>query len=115
MCIQSLTVHRPAPMHHPDFLDQVVEDSGALGLRADEAHVSTQHIEELRKLVDAHLADEGSYTGDTRIIRRSPVEHSILFGIDPHAAELDHVEAAAVQTIALLRVEDRPAILQKDQ
>src|SRR4051794_34676900 len=86
-----------------------------IGGRADEAHVSTQHIDELRKLVNAHLADEGFYTGDLRIIRRSPAEHTVLFGINPHAAKLDHVEAAAIQTETLLRVEDRPTILQKDR
>ena len=60
--------------------------------RADEAHVAAQHVEDLRQLVDAHLADEAADARDAIVVGRRPARASVLLGVDAHAAELEHAE-----------------------
>ena len=76
------------------------------GARTHDAHVRAEHVDELRQLVQAQLAKHLAYAGDTRVLR--DLEHragllielfevcQLLLGVHAHAAELQHLELAAV-------------------
>src|SRR3954454_21887134 len=63
----------------------------------DQAHLSAQHVQQLRQLIDAELADQRSPSGHTGIPLRGPLRRAILFGISTHAAELDDKEWPPVE------------------
>src|SRR5215218_3826746 len=97
-----------------DVLLEGADEVRALRARPDDRHVAAQDVEELRQLVErqaAHdLADARAAVvaldaagGEARL------RHELLGGgrRDPHRAELEHVELAAVETDAALAVEDR--------
>src|SRR5262249_33754954 len=78
--------------------------------RADEAHVAAQHVEQLRQLVEARLAQERANLGYPRInaqlltlaplrrriwIRRENVGETLL-AVDRHRAKLEALEASAL-------------------
>ena len=89
-------------------------EAGALGAGADQAHVAAEDVEELRQLVDALGADEGTDAGDAGVSFGGPAGTGGL-GIDPHAAELQQREDLAVQADALLAIHHRAARLELDQ
>ena len=72
--------------------------------RADDGHFALEHVDELRQLVDARLAQEVAEPGFAGVVlgRLEPVG----VGIDPHRAELDALEYLAVFAVALLPEED---------
>src|SRR3546814_10972876 len=76
---------------------------------ADDAHVATQHVPELRQLIQPGLADEAPDPGDPVVVFSSPTGHAIALGVGPHATELDDPEELAVFTDAILAVQDRRA------
>src|SRR3546814_1310283 len=59
---------------------------------ADDAHVATQHVPELRQLIQPGLADEAPDPGDPVVVFSSPTGHAIALGVGPHATELDDPE-----------------------
>src|SRR5882672_7752481 len=87
------------------------------GARPDEAHLTGQHVEELRKLVEAAATQEAARSRDPRVVgdledgarglaqvlelRLSPA------GVFHHRPELHHPEAPLVEADPLLHEEDR--------
>src|SRR5207237_8186851 len=65
-------LHRLAKAEERDLGLELVDEEGALGTRADEAHVAAEDGEDLRDLVEAGLAQEGPDPGDARILLRRP-------------------------------------------
>src|SRR5271154_4279515 len=47
---------------------EVLEELGALGARPDEAHLSDQHVPELRQLVEPRLSQESADPSDARVV-----------------------------------------------
>src|SRR5690606_5751929 len=94
------------------------------GARANQAHVPLQHIEELRKLVQARLAQELPDAGDARVVHDlevrpgEMVEVRVLFlqllSVLEHRPELVHREAFTVHTGALLLEDHRAGRVQLD-
>ena len=91
--------------------------------RPDEAHVTAEHVPELRQLVEARVAQETSEARDARVVLEQEPDRvralfpellSALVRIRDHGAELEHLEASAAPAPdALLNEEDRPAELQR--
>ena len=97
-----------------DFLRQLFDEVGALGTRADQAHVTAQHVEQLRQFINAQAADDVPDTGDTLVVGAGPTRCAIFLGIGAHAAELGDTKAAAVLAHAVLPVEHRAAAFELD-
>src|SRR5438874_2031860 len=86
-----------------------------LGSRSDEAHVSNEHVEELRQLVQARAAKHGTHTRDAGIILE--LEHWLskvlegqevaqhVLGVSDHRPELEHLEWSPLAPSATLREE----------
>ena len=74
-----------------DFLCEPGGELGALGPRADEAHLTAQHVPELWDLIDACLAQEAAEPGDARVVLGGPFR-ALGFGVDEHGAELVNLE-----------------------
>ena len=87
--------------------------------RADQAHVSEQHVEELRELVDRQPTDRAADRRDPRVVadlEDGTRVHVQLDMLEPpvvrvaiHGAELQHAERLPAATDTLLDVEDRTA------
>ncbi len=84
---------------------QLLDEERALGPRTDEAHVPSQHVPELRQLVEPRLADHPADGGDTIVAVLRPHGRPRL-GIGAHRAELIEREGAAVEAHAVLAIEN---------
>jgi hypothetical protein len=95
-----------------------LDELGPLGPRADDRHLAEQHVEQLGQLVDRgppdHAADGRAAVGALDAARRrvlgqqhrDVVLRPRIVG-DPHRAELEQVERAAVAADPALAEEDR--------
>jgi hypothetical protein len=78
-----------------------------MGARSNDCHVSQQNIEELRKFVQPHSANETTNTGYARVVSgagdgaKAALQHR-------HRPEFDYDELAPAQTSALLAEKYRP-------
>ena len=91
------------------FVDQVGVFLGVLehvGAGAHDAHLPEQHVDELRELVDAGLAQYLAPLGHAGVVPRGL--QAVGLGVDPHAAELQAGELPAVDAGALLAEKDGP-------
>jgi hypothetical protein len=59
---------------------------------ADHGHLTTDHIQELRQLIQAGLAQELSDTGDAGIVAARLLSAPIVEPVDTHRAELKHLD-----------------------
>ncbi len=96
-----------------DLPAQLLDEYGALGARPDKAHVAVEHVQQLRNLVHAQLAQHAPYSRDARIARGSPTRDTIAFRIQPHRAQLQATEDLATAT-TLLEEQHRRACLDED-
>ena len=87
----------------------------ALGPRPDQRHVALEHVQNLRQLVDAQLADDPPDARDARIARAARDHVPALLRIDDHAPKLDDLEDPAVLRAALLRKEHGAAVFDLDR
>src|SRR5688572_20579264 len=94
-----------------DLLLEVADEFGALGARADEAHVALQDVPELRRLIDVPLAHKRADGETPRIVGPGPAGASVALGVEAHAADLVAPERAAIAAEAPLQVEDRARAL----
>src|SRR5580765_1368988 len=92
--------------------------------RPDEAHVASQHVDELGKFVERRPTQEHSEAGSTVVALDTSgtyveadgvVAHIGLRVNQPHGSKLEHLEAAAVATNPELAEEDRPPQGQPDR
>src|SRR3954471_250609 len=100
-------------------VDVALEQPGevrTLGTWADQAHVALEHVQQLRQLVERGAAQEGAEARAAVValnpagggVRRQ-VRHRERLGRGAHGAELAHLELTAVEAVARLAEEDRPA------
>src|SRR6476660_9077161 len=92
--------------------------------RPDEAHLASQHVDELGKFVERRPTQEHSEPGSTVVALDTSgadveadgvVAHIGLRVNQPHGSKLEHLEAAAVATDPELAEEDRPPQGQPDR
>src|SRR5258706_2795297 len=96
-----------------DLLRQFFDEKWPFGARADEAHVPTQHIYDLRQLVDTYLADESADSRGASILRGRPLRTAVALRIIAHAAELEDLKRTPTSTDALLAIQDGCAVLEQ--
>src|SRR3989442_1713867 len=84
---------------------ELLDEAWALGARADEAHLAPQDVPELGQLVEAPAPEERPEARAPRIVRPRPHGPGLVLGVHAHRAELEHLEAPAVQAHPLLPVE----------
>ena len=85
----------------------------SMGTRPDERHVATQHVEELRQLVDAQLAHQSSKPGHAQAIplglpNNRPIVHR------RHRTKLENSEPTPVKADPRLHEERRSRRLEPD-
>lgn len=91
------------------FVDQVGVLLGVLehvGAGTHDAHLPEQHVDELRELVDAGLAQYLAPLGHAGVVPRGL--QTVGLGVDLHATELQAGELPAVDSGALLAEKDGP-------
>ena len=98
--------------------------AGQRRTRADNAHIASQNVEELRQLIERILAQEAAEAGDAGIVGDLE-EHAValvhvhdfgatLLCIQHHSAELDAAEDHALFADAIRGVEDRAGRIELD-
>lgn len=93
---------------------QLANELRTLGARADHAHLTLDDVPRLRQLIDTSLADEAPHARDAVVILGGPFGLAIALGVLPHGTKLHHLELFAMQSHAILRVEDRARGIQLD-
>src|SRR5690606_6255826 len=76
--------------------------------RADDGHRALQHVDELRQLVQAGAAQECPERRDPRVTLAGLGNGAFFFLMDPHAAELPHLDRLAAESVTQLAEEYRP-------
>src|SRR5579862_8550109 len=97
------------------LLLEILDQFRALGPGAHEAHVPLQHVPELRHLVDIPRPHEGSHTQAPRVVLDGPLRAGAALGIQPHAADLEHLEGLAVAAHPPLAIENRAGRFEVNQ
>ena len=89
-------------------LGVAVDLDGDRRARADDRHLSAQHVDEVGHLVERRAAQQAPDAGDARVALadRQPGAH--VLGAGDHRAQLEHVERAAVLAHAPLAVDRLP-------
>src|SRR5579883_1663715 len=82
---------------------------------AHDGHLATQDIDELRQLVEAGLAQEGTDPRHARIVPARELLGIIVPRMMIHGAELEDLDELVIEPITLLLEEDRPAAAQLDE
>ena len=97
-------------LHHVqrNLLLELVHKERAFRARTNGAHVANEHVEKLRQLVQARLAQEGAEPGLTRVVDGGPGGGGGVIAVHAHGAELEHVERAVVEPHPLLPEQKRP-------
>src|SRR3546814_1897337 len=98
----------PLPIALVHFPIEAVAGLGGsgMGARADDAHVAAQHVEKLRQLIDAGLAQETAYSRHPVVVpRRQPVGLPVA-RLRPHGPELVDAERPGVAADARLAEAD---------
>src|SRR5579872_4685725 len=86
---------------------ELLDEFRTLGPRPDRAHVSLQHVEELRKLVDMSGSKKPPNASHSRIGLLRPYG-AVALGVHDHRSEFVGTEHASADTHALLHVENWP-------
>ena len=96
------------------MLHDLVDVELALRTRTDERHVSDEDIPKLGQLIEVMCSQKLPHLGEARVATYLQQVGTILLGIHPHATKLVDEERLAMQSDALLLVDDRQAILHAD-
>src|SRR5215510_14227536 len=97
-----------------DFLLEALHELRSFRPRPDEAHVTEQHIDQLRELVQTGAAEDRSHPRDARIGFLRPHRSRALLGIPTHGAELVENEDTAVLAGPRLAIEHGARRLELD-
>ena len=96
--------------------------------RTDQAHLATEHVEQLRELVQRSAAQEASDAGDARVVL--DLEHPLVaasvlvqvrdlvlapLGVGDHRAELEDLELAVIAADPRLAEEHRAGRVELDR
>src|SRR5690606_21656083 len=90
-----------------DLGAQLLDELRSFRTRPDEAHLTSDDIDELRQLVQSVLAQESAPARDARVVLDGPAGDAVGFGVLPHRAKLQQLEDASVEADASLPEQDR--------
>src|SRR5690606_7892556 len=90
-------------------LVELLDELRSLGSRANETHFPSQHVENLRQLIDAGEPNECTDLRHTAVVLLGPLRLTIAFGVLTHAAKLQQLERPPVLADTDLSVKDRSA------
>ena len=96
------------------MLHDLVDVELALRTRTDKRHVSDEDIPKLGQLIEMMSSQKLPHLGEARVATYLQQVGTILLGIHPHATKLVDEERLAMQSDALLLVDDRHAVLHAD-
>src|SRR5262245_60989239 len=82
--------------------------------RTHQRHAATEHIEELRQLVNARSPKPAADAGDARIVPGGLANLRSVFE-DAHGAKFEDPKRAAIEAVARLSEEHRPLGIELDQ
>src|SRR6202051_3208873 len=95
-----------------DALAELLDVADLLGTRPDNAHVAAEDVPRLRELVEMQATEHPPNAGDALVVHRGPVQ--LLSRPRMHGAQLEDLERPPEVADAILRVEERAAILELD-
>lgn len=94
------------------FRGELLDEVRTLGARADKAHVAVEDVPDLRQLVEARRANEGTDFRDVRVVVRRELRARVFLGIDAHRAEFVDLVGFAKAARAYLAVERGAVVLE---
>ena len=96
------------------MLHNLVDVELAFGAVSYKSHVALKYVPKLRHLVEVVRAHPFAGACKSWVAKRSVEQQlrSVLLRVDLHAAKLVYIERLAVQTNALLTIDDRLSILK---
>src|SRR5262249_25009137 len=94
---------------------ELLDEHRTLGARPDEAHFATEHVDQLRELVERQPAQEPPDRRPPWIIGHRPDGAAQLLRVLLHRTELPDAEYPAIEPHALLTVEHRTSRGELDQ
>lgn len=98
-------------LHHSAFF--ILHDlTDCQGSGPDKAHLSPEDIDELRKLVQTHGAQDSAYLSDALVVFLSLPNAKFRIGVCHHGAKLICSEASSVPPPTFLTIKDRATIFQ---
>src|SRR5271166_1524954 len=100
--------HRMASVVMKDLVFKVPDQLRAFRARPNEAHFAFEHVPELRGLVNIPFPNKSADSKAARIIFRGPADFPVFFCIQPHTANLQHLEGLSIPAQPSLAIEDRP-------
>src|SRR5580704_7384388 len=98
-----------------DLVLKVPNQLRAFRPRPHEAHLAFEHIPELWDLVDVPLPHKSADSKAARVIFRGPADFPVFFRIEPHTANLQHLEGLAIPAESPLAVQDRSGRFEINQ
>lgn len=98
-----------------DVVFEVLDEFGAFGAGADEAHFAFEDVPELGDFVDVVFAHEGADAEAAGVVFLAPLGAFAGFGVEFHGADLEDVEGFADDAGAALAVEDGTAGFEPDE
>src|SRR5215470_10364315 len=98
-----------------DLFAQPLDKLWTFRTRADEFHVATKHVPELRDFVQARAAQESADRSNARIVIARPGRPAICLCIGAHGPKLVTMEDSVPEPNSLLPVERWPWRRQFDQ
>ena len=95
-----------------DLVREFAVQFHGMGAGPDQGHVATEHVEELRQLVDARAPQEAAEAGDARVAAgRLSIAGA---GFVPHGAELVDLDDIAEAAVTLLPEQHGPGRIEPD-
>src|SRR5690606_38267643 len=83
-----------------------------MGARTDDAHTATQHVQELRQLVNARLSKDASEARHTIVVACCRPVSVCVCGLYAHRAELQDVKFPITESDAFLPEEGRTGTVE---
>src|SRR3989442_14088406 len=96
-------------------LDEALDNRGTLRARSDDTHFPSEHVHDLRQLVQVGAAQDPADARHPGICLGTPHRSAFALGVLDHAPELVHPEYPAVEANPCLCKEDRSTALERDR
>src|SRR5215472_12017588 len=96
---------------------KLLDEDGPLGARSYDRHVPPQHVDKLRQLVNARLAEKRPHSGRARVPRwvaDGPHRATLHFSVEAHRSKLQNFERLSIAPDSLLTKQHGPAGFNKD-
>jgi hypothetical protein len=96
------------------FLAEGLCELRAFGPRADQTHVATQDVPELRKFIEPESPQMIAEAGATRIVGYGPYRTEIPLGVEMHGPEFDDLKWSPVEADSRLTIQNRRSVEETD-